>query len=59
MTVIYSLKATELTGSNADDRFVHKPSEKGAVALALLAKLGGGVTAPSFQKEIQRKEKGI
>jgi MoCo/4Fe-4S cofactor protein with predicted Tat translocation signal len=37
-----------LTGSNADDRFVHRPSEKAAVALALLAKLGGGVTAPSI-----------
>lgn len=37
-----------LTGSNADDRFTHKPSEKGAVALALLAKLGGAVTAPSI-----------
>lgn len=30
-----------LTGSNADDRFVHRPSETGAVALALLSKLGG------------------
>ncbi|MFT3909511.1 MAG: TAT-variant-translocated molybdopterin oxidoreductase [Ferruginibacter sp.] len=37
-----------LTGSNADDRFTHKPSETGAVALALLAKLGGAVTAPSI-----------
>jgi molybdopterin-containing oxidoreductase family iron-sulfur binding subunit len=37
-----------LTGSNADDRFTHKPSEKAAVALALLAKLGGGVTAPAI-----------
>ncbi len=37
-----------LTGSNADDRFVHKPSETAAVALALLAKLGGNVTAPSL-----------
>ncbi|MEO8770658.1 MAG: TAT-variant-translocated molybdopterin oxidoreductase [Ferruginibacter sp.] len=37
-----------LTGSNADDRFTHKPSETGAVALALLAKLGGAVTAPSL-----------
>jgi len=36
--------ALSLTGSNADDRFVHKPSEKGAVALALLSKLGGAVT---------------
>ncbi|UAY52168.1 TAT-variant-translocated molybdopterin oxidoreductase [Ferruginibacter albus] len=31
-----------MTGSNADDRFAHKPSEKAAVALALLAKVSGG-----------------
>ena len=37
-----------LTGSNADDRYLHKPSETGAVALALLAKLGGAVTAPAI-----------
>jgi molybdopterin-containing oxidoreductase family iron-sulfur binding subunit len=37
-----------LTGSNADDRFTHKPSETGVVALALLAKLGGAVTAPAI-----------
>lgn len=38
-----------LTGSNADDRYTHKPSETGAIALALLAKLGGNVTAPSIK----------
>ncbi len=37
-----------LTGSNADDRYTHKPSETGAIALALLAKLGGVVSAPSI-----------
>ena len=37
-----------MTGSNADDRYTHKPSETGAVALALLAKLGGAVPAPSI-----------
>ena len=37
-----------LTGGNADDRYTHKPSETGAVALALLAKLGGAVTAPAI-----------
>ncbi|MBP6430475.1 MAG: TAT-variant-translocated molybdopterin oxidoreductase [Ferruginibacter sp.] len=37
-----------LTGSNADDRYLHKPSETGAVALGLLAALGGSVTAPSI-----------
>ncbi len=37
-----------MTGSNADDRYMHKPSETGAIALALLSKLGGAVTAPSI-----------
>ena len=37
-----------LTGSNADDRYTHKPSETGAVALALAAKLGVAVTAPAI-----------
>ena len=37
-----------LTGSNADDRIVHKPSEKAAIALAILAKLGGAVAAPAI-----------
>jgi len=30
-----------MTGGNADERYTHKPSESGAVALALLAELGG------------------
>ena len=46
-----------MTGSNADDRFTHKPSETGAVALALLAKLGGSVTAPAITDA--RLSKGI
>ncbi len=42
-----------LTGSNADDRYTHKPSEQGLIALAILAKLGGAVSAPSITgKEI-------
>ena len=36
-----------MTGSNADERFTHRPSETGAVAVALLAELGGA-TAPSI-----------
>jgi MoCo/4Fe-4S cofactor protein with predicted Tat translocation signal len=36
-----------LTGSNADDRYIHKPSEQGSIALAILAKLGGAVTSPA------------
>ena len=38
--------AMSLTGSNADDRFLHRPSETGAVAVALLNALNG--TAPAF-----------
>ncbi len=34
-----------LTGANADERYLHKPSETGAVALALLAAVGGSVTS--------------
>ena len=37
-----------MTGSSADERFTHRPSQTGAVALALLAALGGSVTAPSI-----------
>ncbi|MEO7961589.1 MAG: TAT-variant-translocated molybdopterin oxidoreductase, partial [Ginsengibacter sp.] len=34
-----------ITGANADERFLHKPSETGAVALALLGALKGGSAA--------------
>jgi len=46
-----------MTGANADDRYVHRPSETGAVALALLAKLGGAVNAPALSDA--RLNKGI
>jgi len=36
------------TGGSADERFTHRPSETGAVALALLAALDGSVTAPAI-----------
>src|SRR5580704_4155716 len=36
------------TGGNADERYVHRPSETGAVALGLLAELGGNATAPAL-----------
>ncbi|MBS1665009.1 MAG: TAT-variant-translocated molybdopterin oxidoreductase, partial [Bacteroidetes bacterium] len=42
-----------LTGSNADERFTHRPSEEGAVALALLAALGGSVTAPALPENVK------
>ncbi len=34
-----------MTGANADERYIHKPSETGAVALALLGALGGGTSS--------------
>ncbi len=42
-----------LTGGNSDERFVHRPSETGAIALALLAELGGGVTAPALDEKLK------
>ncbi|MFL5788464.1 MAG: TAT-variant-translocated molybdopterin oxidoreductase [Flavisolibacter sp.] len=35
-----------MTGANADERYTHRPSETGAIALALLAAVGGQATAP-------------
>ncbi len=42
-----------LTGSNADERFTHKPSESAAVAVALLAAVGGGGTAPALPESLK------
>jgi molybdopterin-containing oxidoreductase family iron-sulfur binding subunit len=36
------------TGATADERFTHRPSETGMVALALLAAIDGSVAAPSI-----------
>jgi MoCo/4Fe-4S cofactor protein with predicted Tat translocation signal len=41
-----------MTGGNADDRYTHRPSETGAVALALLAALGGNVSAPALDAKL-------
>jgi molybdopterin-containing oxidoreductase family iron-sulfur binding subunit len=43
-----------MTGANADVRYTHRPSEAGHVALALLAAVGGGVTAPSLEAKLQK-----
>ena len=39
------------TGASADERFTHRPSETGAVALALLAALDGSVSSPAIADE--------
>ncbi len=41
-----------MTGGNADDRYTHRPSETGAVALALLAAVGGGASAPALDAKL-------
>jgi molybdopterin-containing oxidoreductase family iron-sulfur binding subunit len=41
------------TGASADERFTHRPSESGAVALALYAALGGGVSAPALNDKLK------
>ena len=46
-----------MTGSNADERFTHRPSETGAVALALLAALNGGTASVADAKLKQGIEK--
>ena len=43
-----------MTGANADERYHHRPSETGAVALALYAALGGAVTAPALDTRLQQ-----
>lgn len=40
-----------MTGSNADERYTHKPSDTGAVALALLSKLGLNLGASTLKDE--------
>ena len=35
-----------MTGASADERFNHRPSQTGTVALALLAAVGGNIAAP-------------
>jgi MoCo/4Fe-4S cofactor protein with predicted Tat translocation signal len=42
-----------MTGSNADDRYTHKPSQTAAVANALLAKLGGAAAATALDAKLQ------
>ncbi len=39
-----------MTGSNADERFTHRPSETGAVAVALLAAINGGAVSVANAK---------
>ncbi len=53
-----------MTGSNADERFTHKPSDAGAVAAALLSAVsgqgaGGASLSPSVLKGIEKAAKNL
>lgn len=52
-----------MTGSNADERFTHRPSETGAVAAALLSAVNGqgvsGVTGDKLKKGIEKVAKDL
>jgi molybdopterin-containing oxidoreductase family iron-sulfur binding subunit len=51
-----------MTGSNADERFTHRPSETGAVALSLLAAVNGGtpsVADAKLKKGIEKAAAGL
>jgi MoCo/4Fe-4S cofactor protein with predicted Tat translocation signal len=42
-----------MTGANADYRYTHRPSQTGALALALLAELGGTIAAPPLDEKLK------
>jgi molybdopterin-containing oxidoreductase family iron-sulfur binding subunit len=42
-----------MTGANADERYTFKPSETGAVVLALYQALGGSVSAPALEGRLK------
>jgi molybdopterin-containing oxidoreductase family iron-sulfur binding subunit len=46
-----------MTGANADERYHHRPSETGSIAVALYAALGGAATAPSLDPKLQEAVK--
>jgi hypothetical protein len=48
-----------MTGANADERYHHRPSETGAIAIALYAALGGAVTAPALSQDYNRLYKKL
>jgi molybdopterin-containing oxidoreductase family iron-sulfur binding subunit len=43
-----------MTGANADERYVHRPSHTGQVALALYAALGGAVSANITDEKLKK-----
>jgi MoCo/4Fe-4S cofactor protein with predicted Tat translocation signal len=60
---IHFESVASLTGSNADERFLHKPSEVGAVAVALLGAINGtginGIADAKLKAGIEKAAKAL
>ena len=48
-----------MTGANADERFTHRPSETGSIALNLLAALNSTITAPALNDKLKAAIKKV
>ena len=60
---IHFESVASLTGSNADERFLHRPSETGAIAVALLAAINGqsisGIDDAKLKAGIEKAAKAL
>ncbi|MFP5042205.1 TAT-variant-translocated molybdopterin oxidoreductase [Parasediminibacterium sp. JCM 36343] len=60
---IHFESVSSLTGSNADERFLHRPSETGAIAVALLAAINGqavsGIENAKLKEGIEKAAKEL
>jgi len=60
---IHFESVASLTGSNADERFLHRPSETGAIAVALLAAVNGqsisGIDDAKLKAGIEKAAKAL
>ena len=60
---IHFESVASLTGSNADERFLHRPSETGAIAVALLAAINGqsisGINDAKLKAAIEKTAKEL
>ena len=60
---IHFESVASLTGANADEKYLHRPSETGAIAAALLSAVSGqgvnGITDPKLKAGIEKAAKAL
>ena len=60
---IHFESVASLTGSNADEKYLHRPSETAAVAAALLSAVNGagvtGISNPKLKAGIEKAAKSL